>query len=117
MRRWLARSFVWMWGLFSLRWVPARARLPVAIVVLYLCTATLLWRTLPPQPRLVLELPAPLYSVDDVIVSKNGTAVVADCETGYTDLFAVFDLRHRTCFQLTNPDGRLALIQLSPDGT
>ncbi len=55
MRRWLTRPFVWAWRAVGLKWLPARARLPVALALLYACGAGLLWKVLPPWPTLALH--------------------------------------------------------------
>src|SRR4051812_3120816 len=100
MGRGLGMPFIWVWRAVGLRWLPARARLPLALTLLYATAAALLWRLLPPTPRLVVELPDRVAGVQEM--AQGGGAAVAFCHTkdGNPNLPPlVFDLRHGSWFK------------------
>src|SRR5262249_25136574 len=73
----LGRPFVWVWRAIGLKWLPAKARLPLGLVLLYGATAALLWDRLSPQP--VWQADMGDEYIHNAVLTKDGHTVLATC--------------------------------------
>src|SRR4051812_27407922 len=71
----LRRPFRWARQAIGLQWLPPRARRPVALVLLYLATAALLWHGLALRPA--WEADVGDGYLNNAVLSGDGRTVVA----------------------------------------